>query len=381
MNQNEKLQILQDIIKMPTINDQEEQVANYLKSLFDRYKIPSHTVDYAKNRSSIVAELKAGNGPVLVLSGHMDVVSPGDESTWKYPPFTAFIEGNRLYGRGASDMKAGTAALAIAMMELKEEGAEFKGTLRYLGTVGEEIGELGSQQLTEKGYIDDMDGLLIGEPTGYSIVYTHKGSINYTVTSKGKSSHSSNPDLGINAIEPLITFYQKENEIMKPFEGKSNHALGRLVHSITVLQGGNQVNSVPEQAFIQGNVRTIPETPNDAVIQSLMTLVEEINTSTDCEVSITIDYNKIPVDSNRDSRLIQAARQVVKDKHHIDLKTIGISATTDAAEFSKVNRPFDFMIFGPGIPALAHQKDEYVEIDQYLEMIELYKEIIKNYLI
>lgn len=75
-------------------------------------------------------------------------------------------------------MKSGLAAMVIAMIELKESGKPFNGTVKLLATVGEEVGELGGEQLTKAGYVDDLDALIIGEPTNYSLMYTHMGSIN-----------------------------------------------------------------------------------------------------------------------------------------------------------------------------------------------------------
>ncbi|UUV98320.1 putative succinyl-diaminopimelate desuccinylase [Vagococcus luciliae] len=103
-------------------------------------------IQYANNHSSLVATLKKGQeGKVLGLTGHMDVVDPGDENAWKYPPFSATIEDNKLYGRGSTDMKSCLMAMVIAMMELQEEQQEFNGIVKLLATVGEKVGELGAE--------------------------------------------------------------------------------------------------------------------------------------------------------------------------------------------------------------------------------------------
>ncbi|WP_246819073.1 M20/M25/M40 family metallo-hydrolase, partial [Aerococcus sp. HMSC10H05] len=111
-------------------------------------------------------------------------------------------------------MKSGLAALAIAMCELKEEGIDLNGRIRFLATVGEEIGRIGSKQLVKEGYADDIDGLIIAEPSSSIIAYTHKGSMNFTVTAKGKSAHSSMPTEGINAINHIADFVLHFNEAM-----------------------------------------------------------------------------------------------------------------------------------------------------------------------
>lgn len=307
----------------------------------------------------------------------MDVVDPGDASDWKYPPFSATIDGNKLYGRGSTDMKSGLMAMVIAMVELQEEQKEFSGTVKLLATVGEEVGELGAEQLTNLGYVDDLDGLIVGEPSNYSLVYTHMGSINYTVTSAGKEAHSSMPQEGYNALNHLIDFSYRINQKMNDISSKYvNKELGSTIHNITIMNGGKQVNSIPNFASLQGNIRSIPEFSNDDIIKVLQDTVDELNKNQPYKLTLTIDYNKLSVKTNKNSELIQSIQQQFDGP----LPLIGISATTDTAEFVKSSNSFDFVVFGPGEPTLPHQVNEYVDIDNYLDMIDKYKQIILTYL-
>lgn len=94
------------------------------------------------------------------------------------------------------------------------------------------------------------------------------------------------------------------------------------------------------------------------------------------KLELTIDFNKYPVDSSPDSKIIQNIQGLFEE----DLPLIGISATTDAAEFTQSKNKFDVAIFGPGVPTLPHQVNEYVEIDNYLDFIEVYKKLFPSYL-
>lgn len=377
MEKQEKIKVLQDVIQIKSTNGNEEEVALYLKKLLTQHGIESNLVAYYTGRSNLVATLNQGAGKVLGFTGHMDVVDPGDESAWTYPPFAAHIEDNKLYGRGSTDMKSGLVAMVIAMIELKEAGSSFKGTIKLLATIGEEIGEIGSEQLTTKHYADDLDGLIIGEPTGYNLVYTHMGSINYSVISRGKEAHSSMPSEGYNAINHLNRFITEINKQMETIAlTYENKVLGKTIHNVTVISGGNQVNSIPGEAKLQGNIRSIPEFGNDKIIAILEKVITHLNENEPYKLELKIDYNKIPVRTSIDSTLIQAIQTQFENK----LPLIGLSGTTDAAEFTKSAKPFDFVIFGPGITKLAHQVDEYVEIDNYLDMIEKYQSIAMHYL-
>jgi succinyl-diaminopimelate desuccinylase len=378
MEKEKRIAILQDVIKIRSVNNNEAEVADYYAKLLQTHGIDSTKINYQEGRDNLVATIKKGNSKkVLGLSGHMDVVDAGDESQWKFPPYEAVIDDNKLYGRGSTDMKSGLTAMVIAMIELAEEEVSFDGTVKLLATVGEEIGELGAQQLTEAGYADDLTGLLIGEPTKYNLMYAHMGSINYSVISRGKEAHSSMPEQGFNAINHLNEFITRVNKEMATIaENYVNEDLGRTIHNVTVIKGGNQVNSIPSYAELQGNIRSIPNFSNDEVKSLLTTIINELNEGSDYKLELLIDFNKIPVKADKNSALIQA----VQDQFEKPLPLVTAAGTTDAAEFTKSENTFDFVVFGPGEPTLPHQINEYVEIDNYLDMIEKYKSIIQSYL-
>ena len=378
MEKEKRIAILQDVIKIRSVNNNEAEVADYYAKILQTHGIDSTKINYQEGRDNLVATIKKGNSKkVLGLSGHMDVVDAGDESQWKFPPYEAVIDDNKLYGRGSTDMKSGLTAMIIAMIELTEEEVSFDGTVKLLATVGEEIGELGAQQLTEAGYADDLTGLLIGEPTKYNLMYAHMGSINYSVISRGKEAHSSMPEQGFNAINHLNEFITRVNKEMATVaENYVNENLGRTIHNVTVIKGGNQVNSIPSYAELQGNIRSIPNFSNDEVKSLLTTIINELNEGSDYKLELSIDFNKIPVKADKNSALIQA----VQDQFEKPLPLVTAAGTTDAAEFTKSENTFDFVVFGPGEPTLPHQINEYVEIDNYLDMIEKYKSIIQSYL-
>ncbi|MGX6962005.1 ArgE/DapE family deacylase [Vagococcus xieshaowenii] len=377
MSNDEKIKWLQDIVKIPSVNGNEEAVAHYIQSLLASHGIQSELIPYAPGRSSLVATLGNGQGKVLGLTGHMDVVSEGDPDLWNFPPFDGIINDGKLYGRGTTDMKSGLMAMVIAMIELKEQKHPFNGTVKLLATVGEEIGELGSEQLTNLGYANDLDGLIIGEPSGYTLVYAHMGSLNYSVTSTGKEAHSSMPQLGNNAINHLLTFMTKVNQEMAAITKQYvDEELGRTIHNITVIEGGSQVNSIPAYAKLQGNIRSLPAFDNENITTLLRNIITDLNKQSDFHLALNIDFSKNPVKANKNSSLIKVIQQQFKEP----LPVLTLAGTTDAAEFTKANKAFDFVVFGPGVSKKAHQVDEYVEIDNYLDVIDKYQAIIKDYL-
>ncbi|EAC6410123.1 ArgE/DapE family deacylase [Listeria monocytogenes] len=378
MERERKIQILKDIVNIDSTNGHEEQVANYLQKLFAEYGIESEKVQYDVDRASLVSEIGSNDGKVLAFSGHMDVVDAGDVSKWKFPPFEAAEHEGKIYGRGATDMKSGLAAMVIAMIELHEEKQKLNGKIKLLATVGEEVGELGAEQLTQKGYADDLDGLIIGEPSGHRIVYAHKGSINYTVKSTGKNAHSSMPEFGVNAIDNLLLFYNEVEKFVKSIDA-TNEILGDFIHNVTVIDGGNQVNSIPEKAQLQGNIRSIPEMDNETVKQVLVKIINKLNKQENVNLELIFDYDKQPVFSDKNSDLVHIAKSVASDIVKEEIPLLGISGTTDAAEFTKAKKEFPVIIFGPGNET-PHQVNENVSIENYLEMVDVYKRIATEFL-
>ena len=185
------------------------------------------------------------------------------------------------------------------------------------------------------------------------------------------------PEEGINAINNLNEFITEANQQMAEVTTNyENPELGRTIHNVTVIKGGTQVNSIPGQAALQGNIRSIPEFSNDQVIALLQKIVDELNKKEKHQLELTIDYNKIPVKAEKDSALIQA----IQAQFDQPLPLITAAGTTDLAEFTKSKNKFDCVVFGPGVPTLPHQVDEYVEIDNYLDMIDKYQAIAKSYL-
>lgn len=404
--EEEKIKILSDIVAIETVDRNEEDVANYFANLLAQYDIPSKVIPTGiPGRANLVAEIGSGL-PVIGISGHMDVVSAGNVDAWTSDPYTLTERDGKLYGRGSTDMKSGLAALIIAMIEIKEQGLLKKGTIRLLATYNEENGAVGSIQLEEAGYVKDVDAIIIGEPTANTIHPSHKGSMNFVVSSRGRSVHSSNPRGGINAIDPLMDFaldfkaafeeatkdihfgqldFSPALDIYGAVEGddEGNAELDQLLKqpkfSITVFRGGDQVNTIPDHAEVVFNIRTVPEYNNEDVKGVFSTVYNKyLDKGADFDVQLTLDLK--PLNGGVDSILVALAQNLSKDYLDVEQLVVPMTGGTDGANFvANKGDGFPIIIFGPGTET-SHQIDEYVEKDNYLSFIDLYIDLITSYL-
>ena len=287
-----------------------------------------------------------------------------------------------MYGRGAADMKSGLAAEVIALIELHDADALPAGHVRFIATAGEEYGTPGANRLEAAGVANDLVGLLVGEPTSGNVVYAHSGSMNYRVSSTGKSVHSSQPENGVNAIDALVDFCVKERDLFN--DAPVDPYLGTVKHSVTVINGGDQVNTIPDTAALKGNIRPTKSFNNDQVIERLQRAISEVNQEGKGQLSLDLIHNFRPVASDPSGQFVQRALQATQQAYQEvpnhstpELKTI--NGATDASVFVKHNQELPVIVLGADDWNIAHQINEYTTISSYLATIKAYQEIIKHY--
>lgn len=374
-----RLKVLTDLLKIHTPNGNEIEVAQYIGKLFDQAGISYHIDSFGDRRANLVAEIgDKQTDDVLVLTGHQDTVTIPRPEQWQHDPFGAEIVGDRLYGRGAADMKSGLAAQILTLIELVKEGVSIPGTVRFIATAGEEFGTPGANRLNDQGIAKDVNAMVVGESSNGNVVYAHSGSFNYEIISHGKSTHSSTPQLGINAISGLNTYIDAEAHLFD--QAPVDDYLGKVQHSVTLIKGGDQVNIIPEYAELYGNIRPTLAFDNQHVVDAIEAKVAEINKTTDYQLEFKVIHSWHPVETDPQSRFVQLALASVKanfEGRDVDLKTY--NGATDASVFTKSNPNMDVIVLGPDEETVVHQTDEYTTISSYLSIIDTYKTIVSNY--
>lgn len=378
MEANEKVKILQDLIKIHSVNGNEAEVAHYLQKLLSTHGIEAKVDEFGDRRANLTAEIGRGeDSRILGFTGHQDTVAVPNPDRWQYPPFSGEIVGDKVYGRGAADMKSGLAAQALALIELKEADQLPAGTVRFIATAGEELGTPGAYRLEKQGSANDLDALVVGEPTGGNVIYAHSGSMNYRVTSFGKSCHSSHPDQGTNAIEGLLKFIDEERHLFD--DADDDQYLGKVQHSITVINGGDQVNTIPDSATLHGNIRPTAAFNNEKVIDRLNDTLEYINHTTPFQLELKVIQDFYPIATAPDNDFVQIALDAAQRNYPNDIKLDIINGATDASVFTLHRPDLPVVVLGCDAWNVAHQTDEFTTISSYLATIKAYKQIVRDF--
>lgn len=378
MDKEKQAKILKDLIQINSVNGNEIDVAAYLAKLFEQYGFKTEIDAFGDRRANLIVEFGSDSSKrVLGVTGHMDTVAISNRNNWHHDPFGAETQGDRLYGRGAADMKSGLAAQVIALIELKESGWQPDGKIRFIATAGEEYGTPGANRLEERGIAKDLDALIVGEPTGGNIVYATSGSYNYQVICKGRSAHSSMPERGVNAVSGLARFIELEDRLFDNVP--LDQYLGSVKHSITILKAGDQVNTIPDHAELRGNIRPTRAFDNQKVTQRLNQAIDYLNQTTDYQLSLNILNDWWPIATDPQNELVKLALTASKNSYQKDPELTIINGATDASVFVKHRPELPVIVLGADEWSRAHQVDEYTTWSSYFATISAYQTIMRDF--
>ncbi|MDY0885454.1 M20 family metallopeptidase [Dongia soli] len=368
------LQLAQELIRLRSINPPgEEQACAELtgKLLSDAgYRVTYH--QYADGRLNLVAELSGtGDEKPLCFTGHLDTVPLG-AAPWSRDPFAADIVGDRLYGRGSSDMKSGVAAMVRAAIDLAKTSARPQAGLVLVLTVGEETGCDGARALTGiAGALPKAGALVVGEPTGNQPLIGHKGALWLRASFKGVTAHGSMPEQGDNAVYKAARGVLRLSE--HAFDAPRHHHLGGPSLNVGTFNGGLNVNSVPDRAEIQLDVRTIPGQSNETITRELGALLGD-----GAEISRIVDVGAVASSPQNQwiSEVFDLCERLTGNR--IDPK--GAPFFTDASVLVPAMDNMPALILGPGETVMAHKTDEYCLVSKIEAAVELYAEIGRRWM-
>jgi succinyl-diaminopimelate desuccinylase len=349
----------------------EAEVAKVLRTHMEDHGISCISIGPSK-RPNLLFSTKEGKLGPLVIHGHMDTVPAGPRKSWKHDPFGGEIVDGFLYGRGAADMKGPVAALAETMIQYNNEGHETP--LLMLATSDEESGCTGAEEVAKSGKLKGVQFGVCAEPTSLNVLVGEKGIFWSRLVTEGKAAHGSRPEEGINAIELCIEALEVLTGSDYDFE--EDTLLGTQTMNIGLIQGGVKVNVVPDICEARLDMRIVKGQSPEGILDSMNKRLDSAGLSNRARVEYI--HGKPAVVTPYDSKIVSvsmaAVTKITGKKPSPTAATYGTDCSVLQPEIGIVN-----VICGPGSIEQAHQPNEFIEVDQLVQSVDVYLEIARHF--
>jgi succinyl-diaminopimelate desuccinylase len=313
--------------------------AGFVKGWLEARDIDARQID-VRGLPVTVAEVGPPNGTTVLLHGHLDVV-PGRPGQ-----FEPRADGERLFGRGAYDMKGALAAMLLALHDMRDRA----GVRIRLGVVpdeeSEEEAERGSDKLVRDGFVGDF--VITGEPTDMHIGVQAKGVLAMRLEVSGRAAHGATPWLGENAIQKALDVFRAIESL--PFAQQSSELFDRPSINLGRILGGDALNKVPDTCVIDVDIRYLPEQEPSAIL-------EEVGELPGAEVIST--FARPPASVDQDSVFVRALCEAASPHLGDDVLSVGRDGASDAVSFLRAGIPA--VEFGP-VGGGHHGPEEWVSI-------------------
>src|SRR5690349_15688248 len=330
MSAPDAVSLTRSLLAFDTINPpgRERDCARHAGALLEEWGFQVTYHEYEPGRTSVVARAGGSDARApLCLTGHLDTVALGSRK-WSKDPFSGETDGDRLYGRGTSDMKAGVAAILLAARSFAARLQGTPGVVIVL-TAAEEGGCIGSYNLAKSELLGRAGALVVGEPTANYPFVGHKGSLKFHARFSGVSAHGSMPHLGVNAIYKAARAVAHLEDF--DFGAKKHPVMGNPSMNVGTVTGGSGVNMVPDKADIGVDIRTVPGMSHEALLKRLKKLLGK-------DAEMEVFSNLPPVWTAPDDEWIARVFEICKQLLGEKPKARTAAYMTDAANLLKVYR-------------------------------------------
>jgi succinyl-diaminopimelate desuccinylase len=362
------LDLARRLLGFDTINPpgNEAPPARMLGELLAAAGFQTRYFEFAPGRSTLLASVEGRGGRPIGFTGHLDTVPLGSAG-WSHDPFAGVVEDGRLYGRGASDMKAAVAAMVVAALRQAGTGARGAGIVLII-TAGEETSCQGARHLAASLDLAGMVGaLVVGEPTSNQPVIAHKGCVRYRIAARGVSAHGSMPDQGVNAIHRIAEVVERLRRF--DFRTPPHPLLGGPTLNIGTIAGGSGINLVADAAELGVDVRLIPGQQEEV-------LRARIQAELGPDVTVERLEQADSVATDRSDPWIRQVCGIAERYLGPGLEPGGVPYFTDASVLTPALGSPATLILGPGEAAMAHKTDEYCLVSRLDEAVAIYGDIV-----
>jgi acetylornithine deacetylase len=324
------------------------------------------------DRLNVVARWRGnGGGRSLILNGHMDVVPPGDLSKWTRDPWGGEIEGDRLYGRGACDMKSGLAAAAFAVQALQASGVTLPGDVMLQSVIGEESGGVGTLATIVRGY--RADACVILEPMNLRLAPVQTGALTFRITVNGRAAHACMRPHGVSAITEFLPIasalehlnVDRHQRYRDPLFDDPNNIASL---SIGTVRAGDWPSTVPDLLVAEGRLGVFP---NESVAEARAALEATVRGVAAGRVWLKdnppvvewvegqFEPGTTPLGAPIVERLSASHEEVTGTAASL----FGVPCGTDLRLFTR-HAGIPTVLYGPGNIIHAHAADEHISLEQ-----------------
>lgn len=354
----------------------EAAVAAALAEELERRGVRVFLQEVASGRPNVVADWDTGErGFSLLLEGHTDVVTEGDREVWTHDPFGAEVVGDRVYGRGACDMKGGLAAAVVAVDTVRRHARGLRGRVRLAALVDEEGMMQGVKAFVRAGLAEGFCGAIVCEPEENEICLHQKGALRVLATFRGRQAHGAMPYAGANPIPAAARFVLALRDLEQAEQRRwgAHPFLGLPWITPTTVRaparGDAQFNVIAGDAEVTVDVRTVPGQDHQALAEAVAALSRRA--ADDVHVATVVVEDRPWTETPTDAPVVRAVERAVRTVTGRPPRYGGVPGATDGT-FLWAWARVPVVTLGPGKREVPHQVDEYVEIPELVEAARIY---------
>ncbi len=370
-------QLISDLVSINSVNPDlingapgEAQIAHFIAQWLERNGLDVQVINSVSGRPNVVGIAHGlGGGRTLLLNGHMDTVGTGRMAH----PLEPVTKEGRLSGRGSYDMKGGLAACMVTVAEASR--LNLSGDVIFAAVVDEENASLGTQELIKHIH---ADGAIVAEFTELQLVLAHRGFALFEIETLGQAAHGSRPDLGTDAIVKMGKFLVELEKLDQDLRSHLTHPLlgSGSVHA-SLIHGGNEVSTYPDQCVLTVERRTIPGESPEKVESELSEIIEKIQQSdSSFRAMIRRGFDRSPMETPEESGIVKAVQSAAIKLLNHSLPISGVSYWSDAALLSSVGIPS--VLLGPSGSG-AHADEEWVDLSSVKMCADIYLATAKEF--
>ena len=393
VHQDELVALTRDLVRIPSVitpgdpDGNEAAVADCVQRWLVREGFEVERDLVAPGRPNVVARLGDGRGRALLLEGHTDVVTEGDPAAWSHPPFGGDVDGGRIWGRGAADMKGGLAAAMIAAAAIKRSGAPLGGRLVVGALVDEEGDMAGVRRFVASPLARELTAAIVCEPEQNELCLEQRGVVWARVTLRGRMAHGAMPEAGANpltAVGALLAEAPRLERRLRRLSTRSRYLRPPTVTPTIVrspLGGVPQPNVIPATAEVVLDVRLTPGPDADAVSAEIERACQA---AAGAVPGVKVEWRAVngfrpATRVDRDEPLVRAMVSAVKAATGRRAVFGGVPGSTDGT-ILRETLGIPIVTCGPGHRLIPHQVDEHVEIAELVDAAKIYVASALKYL-